>query len=422
MSGLAPRLATAAAAALLALAAVLLALVLRTESASAQRDATTSLFSRALDGGTPNGASTNPVISMDLRYAQIIAFESEASDLVADDTNQQKDVFAVRRAGSFGDTGSAWQPGTTQLVSRGRGRQPANGPSFDPAVDGNTKSRAKCVAFLSDASNLVSGDTNGVTDAFLAKAPRFTPKRVSLPSNKQTSADSTHVAVSGDCSRVAFVAGGKLYQRIGTRTKRIDVKGSEADPAYDSGDTLALVFSGGSSTYLLAQGARKPSRVAKNARNPAYINRRRLGKQRRYLVYETNRGGTTQIGYREIGGGQRIISAYRGDAGNGDSRNPTIFNSGFNAAFDSDASNLPVKSNGERGDRNGLTDAYFWSGSPNVGTPVTILESVDSDNDPLSSGGKNVSTSQYRNYVVFESSANNRQAPTQIYMRYLGGI
>src|SRR5215212_3315909 len=80
------------------------------------RDATTSLFSRSLDGGPPNGPSTDPYISGDLRYSQIVTFESEASDLVKGDENGFKDVFAVRRAGSFGDTGSEWKPGKTQLV------------------------------------------------------------------------------------------------------------------------------------------------------------------------------------------------------------------------------------------------------------------------------------------------------------------
>ncbi|MDQ3933207.1 MAG: hypothetical protein M3340_01095 [Actinomycetota bacterium] len=406
-----------------ALAAALIALAAVAGAAPAQkRDATTTLFSRALDGGVPNGPSTNPVISADLRYAQVIAFESEASDLVAGDENQMKDVFAVRRAGSFGDTGSEWVPGPAQLVSRGLNGAPANGPSFDPAVDGNTQNRARCVGFLSDASNLVSGDTNGVTDAFVAKAPKFVPKRVSLPDNRQSKSASTDVAVAGDCSRVAFVAGGKLFERVGSSTKRVDVKGSEADPLYDSGDTLALVFGGGGGVYLRAEGASRATRVVKNATNPAYINRRRLGKVRRLVAYETERGGFRQVGVRELGGGERIASAYDGEVGNGDSTDPTIFNSGFNVAFNSEASNLPTRTNGQKSDRNGLVDAYFWSGSPNVPQPVTILESVDSDNDPLLMGGNNVSTSQYRNYVLFESSANDPLAPPQIYMRYLGGI
>jgi hypothetical protein len=403
-------------------ALMLLALAAPGTSSAQKRDATTSLFSRTPDGDTPNGPSTNPHISADLRFSQIVAYESEATDLVAGDTNGFKDVFAVRRAGSFADTGSEWVPGKTQLVSRSASGKPANGMSFDATTDGNAKNRARCVAFLSQASNLVSGDTNRKTDAFLAQAPNFVPKRVSLPKNKQSKTNTTHVAVAGDCSEVAFVTDGALYARKGKITRRIDVKGAEADPSYDTGDTTSLVFGASGGVYLLAEGASKPTRVAKGGRNPAYIQRRRQGKVLRSVIYEINKGGFSQIGLRAIGGGERIISSWDGDVGNGDSREPSIFNSGFNAAFVSDASNLPIKSSGALGDRNGLRDAYFWSGSPNVPRPVTILESVDSDNDPLPTGAEHVSTSYYRNYVVFDSAGNRTGATPQIWMRYLGGI
>ena len=421
MARLAPRAAPAALGALLLAALIALAATGPDASRGQDRQATTTLFSRSLDGGPPNGPSTNPVISGDLRYSQIIAFESEASDLVAGDGNAVKDVFAVRRAGSFADTGSEWEPGKTQLVSRGRGA-PANGPSFDPSTDGNAKNRARCVAFLSDASNLVSGDTNGQTDAFLAKAPKFTPVRVSLPGNKQSSADTRKVAVSGDCSRVAFVAGGKLYVRAGSSTKRISTKSKPADPQYDSGDTNALVFGASGSVYLLNEGSSRPTRIVKGGRNPAYINRRRQGRAERWVVYEKDNGGFSQIAYRAIGGSERYATAWGGDLGNGNSREPTIFNSGFNMAFTSEASNLPIKSSGQLGDRNGRSDAYFFTRTDKFDPPVTILESVDSGTTPLRSGSQNVSTSYYRNYVVFDSAGDDLMGTPQIYLRYLGGI
>src|SRR5918997_7008358 len=77
----------------------------------------TVLISRALDGGLPNGASTNSVISNDRRWARIIAFESEASNLVRGDTNGVKDVFVVRRAGIFHNDGTQWFAGRTRRVS-----------------------------------------------------------------------------------------------------------------------------------------------------------------------------------------------------------------------------------------------------------------------------------------------------------------
>jgi hypothetical protein len=402
---------------------LLLALALLPAAAQAQgRDATTTLFSRSLDGGTPNGPSTNPFISGDLRFSQIVTFESEASDLVTGDTNALKDVFAVRRAGSFADTGSPWSRGRTQLVSRGLKGKPADGPSFDPSTDGNVRHLARCVVFLSDASNLVAGDTNQQTDAFLAKAPKFIPKRVSLPGNRQSGAPTTKVAVSGDCSRVAFVNAAKLYERTGAVTTKIKTQSKPNDPQYDSGETNALVYGATGGVYLLEPGSSKPRLVAKGGRNPAYIDRRRQGKQERHLVYETDSGGHVQIGYRPLGGGETIVTQWQGELGNGDSLEPTIFNSGFNMAFVSDSSNLPTKTSGVLGDRNQRRDAYLFTRSPNVDFPVTIIESVDSDNDPFRSGSQNMSTSYYRNYVVFDSSANDLGAPPQIYMRYLGGI
>src|SRR4051812_36898134 len=69
---------------------------------------TTELISRNTAGQVPNGPSGHSVISGDKRYARVVAFESDASDLVAGDTNGQKDVFAVLRGGQFGSEGSPW--------------------------------------------------------------------------------------------------------------------------------------------------------------------------------------------------------------------------------------------------------------------------------------------------------------------------
>lgn len=404
-----PRLASLA-----ALAAVAVLVLAVGTSAGQDRNTTTTLISRATDGGTPNGASTNAVISGDLRYARLIAFESEASDVVSGDTNGHKDVFAIRRAGSFGNNGSAWKPGKTQLVSRGTGGQPADGPSFDPAVDGNFPHRATCVAFLSDATNLVSGDTNGQTDAFLAKAPKFTPRRVSLPANKQSTADTTHVAVSGDCSRTAFVTGGKLYVRTGSKTKGLATAANPADPSFAAFESNHLVFGAKGGVYLSEGASKKPRKVASSGADPAYDHARR----RKVVAYERSRGGHVQIAFRDLGKGEKIASSYRGQLGNKDSRDPIVVNTGFFVGFESDATNLPTKSSGVKGDNNGTTDAFLFTGT----RAVTILETVNSSNDQFVTGGRRPSTSYYRNYVVFDSSGNNPSAPAQVYLRYLGGI
>jgi hypothetical protein len=218
------------------------------------------------------------------------------------------------------------------------------------------------------------------------------------------------------------VNGSKLYVRTGSTTRRIATKSKPADPRYDSGDTNALVFGALGGVYLLGEGRTKPARIVKGGRNPAYINRRRQGRAERWVVYERDSGGYSQIAYRPVGGGERLATTWGGAAGNGDSRDPTIFNSGFNMAFSSDASNLPIKSSGQLGDRNGRRDAYLFTRTEKFDPPVTILESVDSSTVPLRAGADNVSTSYYRNYVVFDSAANDLGGAPQIYLRYLGGI
>ncbi len=138
-----------------------------------------------------------------------IAFESEATNLVRNDTNGVKDVFVVLRTGHIDNFGAVWKPGRTVLISRGRGGQPANGASSSPSISGGFHWRPTCVGFLSAASNLVSGDNNGTFDAFTARVHGGGVRRVKLP--RGVVGDTTAVAVSGDCKQVAYVKGGRLW-------------------------------------------------------------------------------------------------------------------------------------------------------------------------------------------------------------------
>src|SRR3954453_826780 len=120
----------------LAAACVLSALPSAAGAATRAEQQETLLISHNLAGELPNGPSGNSVISGDKRYARVIAFESQASDLVAGDVNGQQDVFAVLRGGPVGNEGAPWIPDKTVLVSRTTTGEPANGPSFAPSVDG----------------------------------------------------------------------------------------------------------------------------------------------------------------------------------------------------------------------------------------------------------------------------------------------
>ena len=100
-------------------------------------------------GGQAIGVSYSPSISADGRY---VAFYSIASNLVSGDTNGQMDIFVHDR-----DTG------ITTCVSVDSGGVLGNGSSYDPFISAD----GRYVVFDSSASNLVSGDTNGVSDIFV---------------------------------------------------------------------------------------------------------------------------------------------------------------------------------------------------------------------------------------------------------------
>ena len=101
-------------------------------------------------GGQPgNEESFQPAISADGRY---VAFGSLASSLVPGDTKGSEDVFVRDR-----------NRDTTRRVSVSSSGQPGNGSSSQPAISGD----GRYVAFYSEASNLVAGDTNSAADAFV---------------------------------------------------------------------------------------------------------------------------------------------------------------------------------------------------------------------------------------------------------------
>ena len=409
----------------------------------------TQLISRSLEGGIPNGPSTNAVISQDRRWARYVAFESEASNLVRGDLNGVKDVFVVRRTGSFRNNGSGWRRGRTTLISRAPGG-PANGPSWGAAVDGGFWNVPSCVAFLSAASNLVAGDANGKVDAFVSRRVGRLPRRVSLPDATE---DTTDVAVSGDCSRIAFVTGGRLYVRVGRKVRQLDVGGPAADPSFSNGFTNDLVFTGPAGVYLSRGGTKRPKLMAPGGRNPAYsdIHRPPPHCKRRTLAYERLKGGHWQIEVRVQGRGTRVISRRRASLANGHSRDPVIGNAGCYVTFESDASNLGVNATGKKGDHNAAPDAYLYTAVRRI----TLVQSVRTKAVPVVGGGRNPSMSWYANYIVFDAPAPLRDSftphrwqrlgaaqyqdpmpprppqqqpqpppagPRQVYMRYLGPV
>ena len=376
----------------------------------------TDLVSRSVSGGIPNGPSTNAVISGDRRYSRLIAFESEASDLVGGDSNGLKDVFVVVRGGSYSNVGEEWRAGQTLLVSRGRGGAPANGPSWGAAVDGDfDNGQAHCVAFLSAASNLVKGDTNGKVDAFLVKRPGGSPTRVSLPRNRQSAQDTTDVDVSGDCSRTVVTIDGRLYVRKGRRTQKLRHAKPAANAAFAEGRTADVVFDAPQGVFLAREGAYRPSLVAEGARNPVFNNIKR-----QVVAYERTVNGRSQVVFKDLGSGEQLASALGGRPGNGNSHHPVIGNSGYYVTFESHADNLGTTSTKKLYDDNDAPDVYLYTDV----RKITLVQSVLEKGVPVNGGGSRPSMSFYANYIVFHANAplGSRRGAPQIWMRYLGPV
>jgi Tol biopolymer transport system component len=134
-------------------------------------------------GAQADGPSSGPGVSADGRF---VAFSSRAGNLVAGDADNDSDVFLRDR-----------RAGTTRLVSVSRAGPPADGTSFGAAVSAD----GRYVAFLSDATNLVHGDTNGLRDVFVRDMAAGTTTRVSVSSSGgQTTAGTGDDPASGSAS------------------------------------------------------------------------------------------------------------------------------------------------------------------------------------------------------------------------------
>ncbi len=126
---------------------------------------TTTRLSLASDGSPSDGDSVAPVISADGRA---VAFQSDATNLVTDDVNGADDIFVHNR-----------QSGMTTRVSLATDGTEADGHSFNAALS----TAGDIVAFQSAATNLVAADSNGNTDIFVHDRGRGITTRVSLASD-----------------------------------------------------------------------------------------------------------------------------------------------------------------------------------------------------------------------------------------------
>jgi Tol biopolymer transport system component len=175
----------------------------------------TTLVTVSSNGVQGDAGGDHPAISADGRF---VAFASYSDNLVAGDTSMSGDIF-VRDLVA----------GTTGRVSVDVTGATPNGDSFGCSISGD----GRLVAWVSNASNLVAGDTNGVMDAFARDRLIGVTARMSVSSKggqangdsgltlaTALSADGRHVGFSSDATNLVpgdvngvtdvYVRGGNL--------------------------------------------------------------------------------------------------------------------------------------------------------------------------------------------------------------------
>jgi Tol biopolymer transport system component len=139
------------------------------------------------NGQQGNGNSFGPVMSADGR---LVGFTSLASNLVPGDTNNSRDAFVHDMT-----------TGSTTCVSVDALGNPGDGDSVFTSFSADNR----YVAFHGGATNLVTGDTNFAWDVFVRDLSTGTTTRVSLNSSGiQGNLSSTNGALSADGRYVAF--------------------------------------------------------------------------------------------------------------------------------------------------------------------------------------------------------------------------
>ena len=153
------------------------------------KDMDTGAIVRVATGGS-GGYVQSARISADGRY---VTFQSDADDLVAGDHNNSYDIFRKDML-----TGAIERLSTTTVAAQGKVQ--ANGSSIKPQVSAD----GRYVTFASDADNLVAGDGNHSRDIFRHDLATGETIRVSLGINGEAESGSSNAQVSADGRFVTF--------------------------------------------------------------------------------------------------------------------------------------------------------------------------------------------------------------------------
>lgn len=310
-----------------------------------------------------NGNSLFTSVSADGRF---VAFASGATNLVSGDTNGFYDIFVRDR-----------MLGTTIRASVASDGSQSNGQTDLSVISAD----GRYLAFESDASNLVVGDTNNATDVFIHNLITGQTTRVSVLSDGgQRSRRSYNVDVSDDGRYVTFGA------------------------SHESDDDPAGVYVYDTLLGLLSNvGRYSDGTIDEYSQTPA------ISGDGRFVVFNSGQplvpGDTNNqqdIFVRDLllNATTRVTLGVGGAETNGPSEKPEISGDGRYVAFQSYAANLVA------GDTNGSYDMFVVDRQLGTTTRASVSSSGGQAN-ANSTAGFRPSLSVHGRFFAFESSASN---------------
>jgi Tol biopolymer transport system component len=305
--------------------------------------------------------------------ATVVAFHSDAANLVAGDGNDASDIF-VRdlRAGR-----------TTRVSVAGDGTE-ADGDSRSPSVS----TSGRILAFTSLATNLVDGDTNGVQDVFVHDRRSGQTRRVSVNSAgieaNAPGGVGGMLALSGD-------GGSIFFSSTADNLAAGDTNGEMDLFRHDlrSGETLRVSMGAGGVEADETSGHPSPSANGKIVAFTSLATN----------LVPDDANGEADVFVHDIRSGStaRVSVAAGGGDGDGSSGIPALSNDGRIVAFVSHATNLVA------GDANGATDIFVRDLKAGVTTRVSVAgDGSEGNGDSFA-----VALSGNGRYVIFASEADN---------------
>lgn len=330
-----------------------------------RQNGATGLVSVDSSGAQGDDSSSYPSISADGRY---VAFESFATNLVVGDTNDRVDIFIRDR-----------QTGTTVRVSVDSAGAQANDSSQSSSISDD----ARYVAFYGYASNLVPGDTNGSPDVFVHDRQTGATSRVSVSSSGvQGNNGSSIPFISADGRYVVF-------ESTASNLVSGDTNGS-GDIFIHDRQTAATSRVSVSTTGVQANSISSTPSTSADGRYVMFY-----GYASNLVSGDTNGRADVFVHDRQTGVTSRLSVDSSGTQGNHHSYAGSMSAVGRHVAFFSEASNLVA------GDTNGIHDVFVHDRQ----TGVTSRASVDSSGAQADSYSVEASISADGLFVAFNSAA-----------------